>query len=305
MKKSILVAAMALATFGANAASTTTAELSAPQIYGKVGVSANYVNENTELDYLSNTEVGVKGQAGVAHNIKATYAVEGEFNNDEKFELSKLEVGVDYDMFSARMGKMDSRFDMVSNDFDVFGDTFSGTSFDRDDSTVTGVALSVNPITDLEVGLQVSGQESDVELGDNLAVFANYTINNLDLSAGYEFDAKNADKGRAVDTQKASVAAGYTLGDANVSAFFNTAKADKKDAENTFGVQGAYRVTDAATLKAGYERADSTETNTYRIAAQYDLSDNFELNAGYGYSKADTKGAKSDDLVTVGAVYTF
>ncbi|PSV00924.1 porin [Photobacterium kishitanii] len=307
MKKSILVAAMALATFGANAAPTTAVDLSAPQLYGKVGVSVDHVNETTVMDYLSNTEVGVHGTAGVPHNIKASYDVKGEFNAKDQFELSKLDIGLDYDMFSAHFGKIDSRYSKVTTDFDVFDNVFSGTTFDRDYVPVTGLAVSANPITDLEVGIQVSGQESSVELGHNIALYSNYSINNLDLSAGYEFEAKDIDNGRATDAHGFSLAAGYTLGDISASTYFISHKVDGVKADNTFGIQSAYQLTDTVALKAGYEHAKTgvtkAKTNTYRVAAQYDLTDALEFNAGYGNVK--TTGHSSDDLLTVGAVYKF
>ncbi|MGR5365858.1 porin [Photobacterium damselae] len=310
MKKMILSAVtVALSSVAAHAATNTT--VSNPEIYGNLGVSIDHFHQSgvedqkDALNYTRNTKLGVRGDANV-NGIHTNYAIEGDFKNpNETFGLSKAEVNLGLGMANVTVGKFDNRFEQVAGDMDAFSDTFSGldSRFDHGAGSATGVAVSVSPIQDLNVGVQVSGQEDSAkEFGKDVAVFSHYSLDNLDLSAGYQVKAKS--DSRPVKSQAFSLAAGYTIDNVYVDGYFTQDKAKGDKALNRTGLAAAYNIDENLVVKGGYDfqKQDEMKMNTFRVAAQYNIND-VELNLGYANSKV--KGEKSDNLMTAGVVYKF
>lgn len=310
MKKMILSAvAVSLSSVAAHAATNTT--VSNPEIYGNLGVSIDHFhkagehNEKAALDYTRNTKLGVRGDASV-NGVHTTYAVESKFDPEQNnaLILDKAEVNLGLGMANVTVGKFDNRFEQVAGDMDAFSDTFNGIDgVDHGASSVTGVAVSVSPIQDLNVGVQVSGQEDTAkEFGKDVAVFSHYSLDNLDLSAGYQVKAKS--DSRPVKSQAFSLAAGYTIDNVYVDGYFTQDKAKGEKALNKTGLAAAYNIDENLVVKGGYDfqKQDKMKTNTFRVAAQYNIND-VELNVGYANSKV--KGEKADNLMTAGVVYKF
>ena len=346
MKKMILSAvAVSLSSVAAHAATNTT--VSNPEIYGNLGVSLDHyklagVDHKSAIDYTRNTKIGVRGDADVS-GIHSTYEIEGKFKPQTNvFGLSKAEVNLGLGMTNVTLGKFDSRFGEVTGNMDAFGNTFNNTKFDHGANSVTGVAVSVSPIQDLTVGVQVNGQDQNRTFGKQASLFAKYSVNNLDLAAGYQLtskikghvkgatgfaavvpatdaktpatDAKTPAKvapvaqtlvGGVGKTQAFNLAAGYTIDNVYVDGYFSESKAKDAKANITTGVAAAYNVDENLIVKAGYDfNRDEmkVKTNTFRVAAQYNIND---VELDLGFANAKSKGKKSDNLMTAGVVYKF
>lgn len=313
MKKMFLSAlALSLSSVAAHAATSATAatSVSNPEIYGTLGVSVDHFhkagehNEHAALDYTRNTMIGLRGDANV-NGIKTTYAVEGKFAPETNvFGLDVAEVNLGLGMANVSVGKFDDRFAQVAGNMDAFSDTFNDIAgVDHRANSITGLAVSVSPIQDLNVGVQVSGQDDTAkEFGKDVALFTHYSLNNLDLAAGYQIKSKTDT--RLVKSQAFSLAAGYTINDIYVDGYFTQDKAKGEKALNTTGFAAAYNIDENIVVKGGYDfqKQDHMKMNTFRVAAQYNIND-VELNLGYANAKQ--KGQKADDLMTAGVVYKF
>ncbi|ELP6119295.1 TPA: porin [Vibrio vulnificus] len=327
MKKTILTLAVAAASFGAQAATLDQVQIEAPELYGHVSVMADKVEtvegkttlkDVTEIDVKRATEIGIAGTVALNHGLVGTYDVATGFDAKEKLELTKLEAGLEHEIGAVYVGKIDSRADAALAKFDVFGEVFEGTAFEGNGTvrTAEGLAFVANPIADLELGLQFSGQEraeEGAELGDITAIHAAYTIHGVDLAAHYSVaDFTNASDEKVEDTQMGA-AAGYQYADLYASVAFDKAEynvGSTKVETDRFTLNAQYDINADLAVKAGFASGDyavmgeAIEGTEFRLAAEYALAKNVAAHAGY--AKYDLDGDKgSDELLTAGLTYRF
>ncbi|CAH7178428.1 Porin_4 domain-containing protein [Vibrio chagasii] len=327
MKKTILTIAVAAASFGAQAATLDHVQFETPELYGHVSVMADKVEtvvakatqkDVTEIDVKRATEIGLAGTVALNHGLTGTYDVATGFDGDEKLELTKLEAGLEHEFGAVYVGKIDSRADKAAEQFDVFGEVFEGTAFEGNGTvrTAEGLAFVANPIADLEVGVQFSGQEradEGAELGDIKAIHGAYTIQGVDLAAHYSVAEFTHTSDKKVEDTLMGVAAGYQYADLYASVAFDKAEytlGNTTVETDRFALNAQYDINADLAVKAGFASGEysamgvAVDGTEFRLAAEYALAKNVAAHAGY--AKLDLDGDKgSDELLTAGLTYRF
>ncbi|KDM90980.1 hypothetical protein EA58_14610 [Photobacterium galatheae] len=322
-----------MASFGAFAASGVVApahdavaqSIENVEIFGKLGVSyddfdasqaasadAGYNLDDKGIDYKRNTEIGLKTTADLSHDLQASAVVVGNFNNaDEDFRLDKVEVGVKHELTAIHFGKIDDRYDQATSQFDQFSEVFNGTDFERYNATgkVDGIAVSSSPFAGLGVAVQLGDAESG-DLGDDVALTATYHFSGIDLAGAYRSVDKSVEAGAVQDAEAYKLGAGYAFEGFYAGLVYESAENFDKSELETLGLSASYKF-DALTVKAGYLTDEykgvdrrKFDTDTLRFAAQYDLQENVELNAGYAKIDRDV-AALDEDLFTAGMIVRF
>lgn len=325
MKKTILSIAVGMASFGAVAATGISTDAVSQgveniEVFGKLGVSYDNLDaikqedDVKEINYLRNTEIGIKTGAELDHDLKASAVVVGNFNQEsntgeDDFGLDRLELGVEHQMGAVHFGKIDNRYDMATSKFDQFNDVFSGTDFEQYSTTgkVEGIALSASPVANLGLAVQFSEGTSG-DLGDAVAVTATYAVSGVDFAAAYASD-KAVNSGEH-DADGFKLGAGYGINNFYAGVIYEAQEGFNKEEIDSISLSGSYKL-DSLVLKAGYIEDEVSnigqsdyDIKTVRLAAEYALRDNVSLNAGY--AKVDNSSAsEKEDLLTAGMIIRF
>lgn len=328
MKKTILATLVAFSAIGANAAEIN---VNVPaEVYGKVGVSvdayqvgdktAGTQEDKTDLNVTRNTEVGLKGAADVSNGFEAAYDVRLGFEgNDGDYEaaLKRANVTVKNDLVFVTAGKAESTYDQATRKMDVFADTFAAepvkgqAEFELYDGVEAReqVTVGVTPIKDLTLSVDVAGDD----LGDTLAVSGKYSIQGLDLAAGYEATDGLVDT-KDTDVDSIKVGAGYDFAGVGVDGLYvgfihEDADFDKGgDDFTTDSVTASYALTADIKLAAGYavkdiDSASRNDVETLRFGADYAFAKDVTVKAGYALVTED--GKDDQEQFTAGVIYKF
>lgn len=320
MKKTILSLAVSMASFGAFAATDIATDaveqgVDNIEIFGKIGVSYDKDSEadSSDVDYLRNTEIGIRTGAELSHGMTATAEVIGNFNNtDKQLGLDKLELGVSHKQGAIHFGKIEDRYDASTVKFDQFGDTFAGLGeIEGYNATgkANGIALSATPVENLELTVQVDDGNGLIgDIGDAVSATATYSVAGVDLAAGYKQVDEDSFIFSEQDSKAYKLGAGYGISNFYAGVIYEASEDQHKVEVDTVALTASYEI-NALTLKAGYTDTNETDmgvkegTSLVRLGAEYALRDNVALNAGYAKVKADS--VSSEDLITAGMIVRF
>ncbi|MCY9861184.1 porin [Vibrio coralliirubri] len=333
MKKTILSVAVAMASMNAFAAQDVAdapvAKHVADQaienleVFGKVGVFYDKQDtlDSSEFNYKRHTEVGLQTSTEIGHGLTVSGIAVANFNNpEEQLTLDRMEVGVEHAVGAVHFGKIDDRYDAATTKFDQFNDVFFG-DFERHNATgkVEGLALSASPVAGLGLALQ-AGNGVEGEIGDDIALTATYSIYGVDMAAAYRTtegeetlgeDAKEVNVKGEMDSYKLGL--GYGIGSFYAGFIYEAGEVDGEISGavshsgtvdfDTIALSASYKI-DALTLKAGYamDSVENLDSDTIRVAAEYDLDERVALHAGYAKIDGDLA---EDDLITAGMIVRF
>lgn len=320
MKKTIL--ALALTAISGSAFANTTIELPVTgEFYGKVGASADFVDYEAEADRIDdlnvtrNTEVGVRGEAGSFKSIDFEYDVRLGFDaadqatteTDYTVDLSRANVTAKHDKFHVTVGLAESNYDAATRKFDVFDSSFK-SDFELFDgvSTDEAIELGITPSEALKLTVQLSGEE----IADTTAIGVEFGVKGVDLAAAL---AKTDIKDGA-EHESYKFAAGYDFSAVQspiFEGFYVGVVHEERDDKVTDVQSSTTSVTvdkqfGDVTVALGYATsdhgvADVKDTETLRVAVDYQITDNVVAKTGYAQHEGDEK----DSMFTVGMIYNF
>ncbi len=318
MKKTIL--ALALTAISGSALANTTIELPVTaDVYGKVGVSADfldYADENIDdLNVARNTEFGIKGEAGSYKSIDLAYDLRVDFQDKESattetdytVDLSRANVTASHDKFYVTVGLAENSYDNNTRKFDVFADTFT-SDFEVFDgvSADEAIELGLTPSESLKLSVQAIGEQ----IADTTSFGAEFSAKGFDLSAAYtqtdikdglESDAYKFGAGYDFSALQSPVFADLYVGVVHEERDDKTNKVESSTTSVTAG-----KTFGAATVALGYATTDFgqegvVDADMIRVALDYALTESVTAKAGYAVVDAE----KEDSMFTVGMLYKF
>ena len=296
------------------------------EIYGKVHVSADFVDNDTdsELALASNSSrLGFKGLTAINDNLDALYQIESKIVFDEggtEFATRNTFVGLFGDFGKVLFGYQDTPLKNVRGTFDLFGDTvgdarniMNEANF-RARNSLQYVSPSFNGLSLAALySTSYADSETDEGLEDNdtqmFSVGLGYELNGLELAAAYESaDAELS----ANEIDAARIAASYGFGPFTVGAIYEQIDLGD-DSRDAYGVNAAYK-TGPTTFKVQYVAADEwdniadSDGSQLTLGVDYKLAKHTTLYGAYnilengdGTADYQIKGGHDTDVYSVAA----
>ena len=320
MKKTLL--ALALTAMSGSALASTTIELPVTaDVYGKIGASADFLEYKADaekvddLNVVRNTEFGVRGSAGSHKSIDFKYDLRIDVQDkdlittetDYVLDLSRANVTAEHDKFYVTVGLAENSYDSNTRKLDVFSETFTSDFevFDRV-SADEAIEFGVTPSESIKLTVQATGEE----ISDTTSFGAEFSAKGADFTAAYtktdikdglESDAYKLGAGYDLSALQSPIFADLYVGLVHEERDNKITKVQSSTTSITAGKEfGAVSVAlGYATIDHGIK--DVVDTDTYRVAVDYAMSDSVTAKAGYALQdKAD-----DDSIFTVGMLYKF
>lgn len=326
MNRKLLPSLIALLTVGA--AGVATAADNVPTVYGKVNVSLNKYDLETEgagaaIDEKDNWElesnasrVGVKGDLEISSNLKAIYKLEyevfvddgddgseddNEDSNSSEFQQRNIYGGLQGGWGTLMAGKHDTPLKLIQT-------TGAGSEIDRFNDLPIGdiknimvgenresniIMYSTPDMSGFGATLAIMpGEDSGVDGDDENDSAADRTSLALTYNSKMFYVAIAADQNVQI-TDTIRLAGEVTLGDFKVGALYQTAEINDEDVSSTIGS----RSTGLRDFTSNYEEQDA-----WLLSGEWKFAKDFALKAQYGISEStptNTTGIDDTELTMI------
>lgn len=318
MKKSLI----ALAVAGVVAAPAAFAATSNVDIYGKMHVSVNFMNDQSaaieDMQVSSNaSRIGFKGSEDLGGGLKAIWQIESGVDIDEQsggLASRNSFLGLSGGFGTALIGNHDTPLKLVGRKVDLFGDTYADSRNvmgGGNDTRAKNVVAYISPTFSgfhaaaaWTNDLGTSGTAGDANDNGAYSLAAFYDNGPLSLGLGYgdgEYHENN-DLGAHL-----SVTAAYSFGDVKVVGQYVSLEDDTPAAGN--GDYDAWMLGVAygmgpITLKANYMTGEydiaAAEPTQWTIGADYAMSKRTSAYIQYTDGEAVTLGAGGGNSDRIG-----
>lgn len=318
MKKLMLAVAVAATPF---MATSVQAEDGKPQIYGRINLAFQHVDETdigkkldgqTELKSNS-SRIGVKGEQVINDHLTAIYQLEFRINPDSldggdgnHMKHRNSFIGVKGKFGDIKFGTHDTPLKLIQNKIDLFG----GLDGDIKEVALNGENRSENNLmysTPTINGLQarvshISSEEADVD--DGFSASLTYQINNLFLAVAHDQNVSDP------DTTLTRIAAQYDIANLQLGAIYEMYEEDNTDWDGTgYILSAAYKLDPKWALKVQFGSGDEmkgqdTEGETLSFGVDYLLAKSTRLYA-FSTTNKDKVSDESGNYNGVGVEYRF
>ncbi len=326
MNRKLLPTLIAFA--AAAAAGVATAGDNTPTVYGKVNLSLNKYDLQTEdggdaVDEKDNWElesnasrIGVKGDYEISSNLKAIYKLEYEVfaddgddgteddnddSNSSEFQQRNIYGGLQGSWGTLMAGKHDTPLKLIQT-------TAAGSEIDRFNDLPIGdiknimvgenresniIMYSTPDFSGFGATLAVMpGEDSGVDGNDENDGAADRTSLALTYNSKMFYVALAADQ-NVQNTDTVRLAGEVTLGDFKIGALYQTAEINDEDVGSTIGS----RSTGLRDFTSNYEEQDA-----WLLSGEWKFAKDFALKAQYGVSEStptDTTGIDDTELTMI------
>ena len=292
-------------------------------VYGKVNVSLNTVDYETEIDdqweLSSNaSRVGVKGSIAINDNLKAIYKAEYQISvdgDDDEFSQRNIYGGFQGNWGTLLAGKHDTPTKMAQGKVDRFNDLDNGDikNIFEGENRVNNIIMyktpNMNGFSVTAAVIPDEGSNGDDGVADGTSIALSYKNETFSVALAHDNDVVNDDDERTDFTR---LVAEIKVGDGKIGALIQDGESiDNNDddiEQDGYLISGEYPV-GSYVFKAQYGTSDTEEPDGDREATQIALGVDYKLNKSsklFGYYsniEYDKAGAAAEDDNIVGIGY--
>jgi len=290
-RSSTLVCGLALIAFG------SMAQAKDLTVYGKINLSADYVDNGSTTDYAigsNSSRIGFKGDKALDHNIKAIWKLESDIDvSGERGDLKARNryLGLQHDYGSLIVGYHDTPFKSLGAKAGVMHDSIAerrgilgaGNGSNKFNTRGKNSVLYISPnVAGVELrAMRSTGDDTDSTRDENplTSVSAMYKSKMAYVGIAYEDQ-------ELLDASGIRVGAGATFGKTKVNAIFEqlSSDTDKKFDRPAYGGSIAHKI-GKTTVKAqlfmmgDYTDTDDSGAMLYGLGVDHKLGKKFTVYA--------------------------
>jgi len=269
-------------------------------IYGRAHVSVDYLDDGADYSKINmasnSSRLGFRAQREF-DGVTAVMQIEQEIdysNSGSSWASRDTYVGLRGDFGMLRAGKFDTPFKRARGPANLFGDQVGDMrNLTRvgdarfDERAPNTIHYQTPALSGLQFNLAYSlheGDDADDDGSDGAySASATWKEGNFDIAVAYEKFEKNRSRG---GRDAIRLAAGYTIGKANLVGFYQTADHDVEAFDSDlYGLGASYKLTDKTAFKAHYlvRSADLAAADSDMLAAgvEHHLGSQLRVYANY------------------------